>query len=30
MTTGLADFYKHNLWANLRRLDAWDYHDSMC
>jgi uncharacterized damage-inducible protein DinB len=22
MTTGLADFYKHNLWANLRLLDA--------
>lgn len=22
MTTGLSDFYKHNLWANLRLLDA--------
>ncbi len=22
MTTGLADFFKHNLWANLRLLDA--------
>lgn len=22
MTTGLSDFYKHNLWANLRLLDV--------
>ena len=22
MTTGLADFFKYNLWANLRLLDA--------
>ena len=22
MTTGLSDFYKHNLWANLHLLDA--------
>ena len=22
MATGLSDFYKHNLWANLRLLDA--------
>jgi uncharacterized damage-inducible protein DinB len=22
MTTGLSDFYQHNLWANLRLLDA--------
>ena len=22
MTTGLADFFKHNLWANLRLLDV--------
>jgi uncharacterized damage-inducible protein DinB len=25
MTTGLPDFYKYNLWANLRLLDACAY-----
>lgn len=25
MTTGLADFYKYNLWANLRLLDACEH-----